>query len=589
MGMRDHFVEGDAGFASRGGISPSHSPSQPPRLRPLSCSSSFMKTQTARDVRRAFPLLLTLSLGLAVADVRAQGVQHLSIPQPGGMPGRAVVTGIERTTNGVRVTWDGPAGYYQLQQKPGLSSGSWQAVGKATNLVRHATITTLTSNAFFRVAGPAPRYAGAEACADCHGAIHANEMNTRHAGALETLRRQGQDKNPSCLPCHTVGYGLPTGFSERDSRTWHLGGVQCENCHGPAANHVDNENDVTVRPRVELAAQVCGGCHNEGSHRPHFEQWSASAHRIVTEDMNPTNRINSCGRCHSGSARLALLNRQDPSLAVANDANVGITCVVCHDPHANTAHPAQLRNPLVSSNDFFLTTSEGFAAKYDPAINVCAQCHNHRGASWTSSSRPPHHSPQYNMLLGSVGELELGSLSATNRQPATHAWLERQCAGCHAQKTGGEGQAHGLMSDHSFRFKGYELCAGCHGSAENAERFAQFLATVVADRMAQVKAGLDRWANERAPTAIQKYGALAWEYDNAGQLSNPAGLPTLRGPRSDADPAKDEQKYIPANIKKARFNLYLVLHDGSHGMHNGPHALKLLNAAHAWVWSELYE
>jgi hypothetical protein len=548
-----------------------------------------MNDTTARLVHQAFLVLLSVGFHAAGLSASAQGVEHLTVIQRGGMPGLPVVTGIERTTNGVRVTWDGPSGYYQLLQKSGLNSSSWQAVGRATNLVRHATLTALTSNAFFRVAGPPPRYAGAEVCMDCHGAIHASEMNTRHAGALETLRRQGQDQNPSCLPCHTVGYGLPTGFNEQDARTLHLGGVQCENCHGPAANHADNENDITVRPRVELAAQVCGGCHGEGSHRPHFEQWSTSAHVVVTEDMNPTNRIDSCGRCHSGSSRIALLNGKNPSLAVKNDANIGITCVVCHDPHASTAHPAQLRNPLVSSNDFFLTTSETFAAKYDPAINVCAQCHNHRGASWTSSSRPPHHSPQYNMLLGSIGELASGSLSATNKRPATHAWVERQCAGCHLQKEGGAGQAHELMSGHSFQFTAYELCADCHGSAENAERFAEFLAGVVADRMGQVKAGLDRWATERAPAAIQSYGTLAWEYDYAGQLSNPAGLSTIRGPRSDADPAKDEQKHIPANIKKARFNLYLVLHDGSQGMHNGPHALRLLNAAQAWIWSELYE
>ncbi len=547
-------------------------------------------TQTA-PLRSILAILLGGSVGFVATSPRAgaQGVERLRTIQPGGMPGRPVVTGIERATNGMKVTWDGPAGYYQLFQKPGLDGSNWQAVGKATNLVRHATITSLTSNAFFRVAGPTPRYAGAVACADCHENVHTSEMNTRHAGALETLRKKGEDKNPSCLPCHTVGYGLPTGFNEKDPATAHLGGVQCENCHGPAANHADNENDITVRPRVEIAATVCGGCHNEGSHRPHFEQWSGSAHARVTEDMNPPNRINSCGRCHSGSSRMALLNGKDPSVAARNDANVSIGCVLCHDPHATNANPAQLRNPLTSTNDFFLTTSDDFTKKYDPSINVCAQCHNHRGAAWTSSSRPPHHSPQYNMLLGSVGELETGSLSGTNSLPASHAWIDRQCAGCHMQTEGGEGEAHWEMSGHSFRMSSYEVCSGCHGSAENAEAFAGFLRDVVTDRMKQVEADLDQWATNRAPAAIQKYGVLAWEYDNAGQLSNPTGDPTIRGPHSDSDPAKDEQKYVPMNIKKARFNLYLVLHDGSNGLHNGPHALKLLNAAQQWVWSELYE
>jgi hypothetical protein len=44
---------------------------------------------------------------------------------------------------------------------------------------------------------------------------------------------------------------------------------------------------------------------------------------------------------------------------------------------------------------------------------------------------------------------------------------------------------------------------------------------------------------------------------------------------------------IPDNIKKARFDLYLVLHDGSFGVHNGPYAIRLLDTAMEWVRGEL--
>jgi len=47
---------------------------------------------------------------ILIASAVGQEVQHLSIPQQGGMPGRPVVTGIERVTNGVKITWDGPPG-----------------------------------------------------------------------------------------------------------------------------------------------------------------------------------------------------------------------------------------------------------------------------------------------------------------------------------------------------------------------------------------------------------------------------------------------------------------------------------------------
>jgi hypothetical protein len=542
-------------------------------------------TRVSKAIR--ISVLASASLLAAGQVPGAHGAEHLSVPQQGGLPGMPVMTGIERVTNGARVTWDGPPGYYQLYQKLGLNDPKWQAAGKATNLVRHATITTLTSNAFFRVAGPSPRYAGAEACFECHESIHNAVMNTRHAGAFTdpSFVAQGGWADSSCLPCHTVGFGLPTGFVSVTNylSTNQLAGVQCENCHGPAANHAANPDDLTVRPRVELAGTVCGGCHNAGSHRPHFEEWSASAHVEVTEDMNPADRINRCGRCHSGSSRIALLNGQNPAVAAANDANLGIACVVCHDPHQTNSHPAQLRNPVASTNDYFLSTSDNFTNQYNPNINVCAQCHNHRGASWSSSSRPPHHSLQYNMLLGTVGELPDG----TAPWRAAHATqIAKQCVGCHMQTEGGEGQAQRRMSGHSFKVASFTTCVGCHPFPE---LLVEFTGKIISNQIQQVKASLDRWATLKAPAEIRKYGLLAWEYDNAGGLSNPDGLDTIRGPHSDSDPAVDEQKYVPTNIKKARFNLYLVLHDGSHGAHNALHASELLDAAQSWIWSELYE
>jgi hypothetical protein len=496
----------------------------------------------------------------------AQEVQHLTVTQPGGMPGMPLVTGIERTSNGVTVTWDGPSGYYRLFQKLGLTDGDWQQV-RGPSLDRRAAITDLYSNAFFRVSGPPPQYAGSQACLECHESIHNSERETRHAHALEALKSKGQQNNPSCLPCHTVGYGLPSGFVS-EAVTPHLAGVQCENCHGPAANHAAVDSDLIVRPRVELAAQVCGGCHNETSHRPHFEEWSASAHVSVTEDMNPAGRISSCGRCHSGSSRISLL-KNDP--LPEGDANVGITCVVCHDPHRPTAHAAQLRNPVTSTNDYFLATSDAFANKYDPAVNICAQCHNHRGASWTSSSRPPHHSPQYNVLLGTIGELSAGPSTGA---PAAHAFLEKQCVTCHMQTQAPPDESHPGVAGHKFKVETFDTCLACHPLPE---LLVDFTASVISTRIQQVKSELDLWGTTKAPEPLRtKYGARAWEYTNAGELSGPGPAPTAA-----------EQGQVPDAIKKARFNLYLVLYDGSHGVHNGPYTINLLEAARSWVQQEL--
>ena len=247
----------------------------------------LMKSMKARLANPASVLLWSVVfLSATTWSASAQNVQHLSTPQPGGMPGAPVMTGIAVSATNVTVTWDGPAGYYQLfQRQPG--SSSWQAIGKATNLVRKATLPLLYSNAFFQVAGPATRYAGdhkvpkkaTEVCAGCHAGIQATVTNTPHFHALEDF---GTQSTVFTLTNLTVGYLLPTGYTNQ-AATPQLAEVQCENCHGPAANHAASELDSTVRPRVELAATVCGGCHT-GPQHPNYDEWETSEHATVTPD-----------------------------------------------------------------------------------------------------------------------------------------------------------------------------------------------------------------------------------------------------------------------------------------------------------------
>ena len=158
--------------------------------------------------------LAVASLGLGGLPLTAQQVQHLTITQPGGMPGLPVMTGLIQLSNGVQLTWSGPSGYYQVFQKSNSLNAAWVALGKSTNLACTATITKLYSNAFFRVSGPAPKYIGLQACRECHNNICRYVTNTAHASSFSNpgFKAAGGQNNASCLPCHTVGYGLPTGF-----------------------------------------------------------------------------------------------------------------------------------------------------------------------------------------------------------------------------------------------------------------------------------------------------------------------------------------------------------------------------------------
>jgi cytochrome c553 len=318
--------------------------------------------------------------------------------------------------------------------------------------------------------------------------------------------------------------------------------------------------------------------------------------------MNPPNLITNCGRCHSASARLSLLSAEPPP---TGDADLPEVCAVCHDPHAEhtytnglngvftfvnslsgngivisnnqlgAVYTNQLRNPLASTNDYFVTPEGTFTNQYNANMNLCAQCHNDRGDSYTDSSFPPHPSLQYNMLLGTVGVLSNG---AAPNLPATHSRLEKQCVACHMQTAPYQSAAQPAITGHSFKVELYNVCIPCHG--DEGQALSQFAQTVVSNLASQVRMDLDSWATNTGtstvPPALTNYGTLAWEYTNPGGLS--AGGP---------GPTAALQALIPVNIQKARFNLYSVYSDGSWGVHNPFYALTLLDTADGWVQGEL--
>jgi hypothetical protein len=85
-----------------------------------------------------------------------------------------------------------------------------------------------------------------------------------------------------------------------------------------------------------------------------------------------------------------------------------------------------------------------------------------------------------------------------------------------------------------------------------------------------------------APEPLRtQYGKLAWEFNNAGQLSLAEDGSSQRGPTSA------EQTVVPDAIKQARFLLYMTEHDGSYGVHNAMYATHVLNEAMRLVNSEL--
>lgn len=397
-----------------------------------------------------------------------------------------------------------------------------------------------------------------QGCQRCHSTHYNNWMVTRHAGAFQTLKTAGQDKNPACVGCHVVGFGQPGGFVD-EATTAFLEGVQCENCHGPARDHVNNVDDPSKRPVKTIAATLCGQCHN-GTHHPTYDEWASSGHAAVDEHVADSftagTNLNRCGICHSGDLREMTLveGKTVPDTAlkgVPREEMNGVTCVTCHDPHRKTGNAApnasgedyQLRYPEVADP----VPSNALADVQDPArYNACGQCHHSREATWQTTTRPPHHSIQATMYVGEMPVPD-GTSSLLDNQRSVHRFVPAQCVTCHMETKEFENAESPADSGHKFTLKTTGCAsATCHGNAEaNAIADMQALQAKVASDLANIKSRLG--------------DPSTWEYSTSG------------GPA--------DQTTVTDQVKQIRFLYYWVVNDLSLGVHNPGYTRAILTSA----------
>jgi predicted CXXCH cytochrome family protein len=223
-------------------------------------------------------------------------------------------------------------------------------------------------------------------CGECHPSQQSHWVETAHADAFDTLDAIGQSgADQPCALCHNVtsnGNALTdpdAGFIGTPVAELH--NVQCESCHGPGAEHVD---DVTQHPDASLGVSLtegCGECH-QAEHHPFVEEWMESAHAHSLEAgqafgenvaANPD-----CAYCHVAQSFIRFIQSGGTELIITSNPEP-ITCVACHDPHGN-------------GNDKQIRVLPG-----EPI--VCGQCHN-QGPAMVGNA--PHH-PQRDVLLGNAG------------------------------------------------------------------------------------------------------------------------------------------------------------------------------------------
>ncbi|UCG15954.1 MAG: thrombospondin type 3 repeat-containing protein [Phycisphaerales bacterium] len=302
-----------------------------------------------------------------------------------------------------------------------------------------------------------PLYVGVTSCTECHLDQHTSWTGTIHATAFDTLTAAGEGDNPLCFPCHSVGYGVASGFVDLGT-TPDLAGVQCENCHGPGSNHVADPENVDLP--VNLSASLCGACHQSchglcgEDHHPQYEQWSESKHSTALPDIQWLPEADdSCLQCHSTDYRLAP-EGQEPTLL---EAVYSVECVACHGPHG-TANVGQLRLP--------------------PNL-LCAECHTMQGA--VPVAEPDQ--PQVEMLHGFGGFALDG---APLNGPYTEHWwgIPDECAACHVHAEPYGGPEQPVNSGHTFQAN-MRACEPCH-SEETATILVAITQEEIATRLATI-------------------------------------------------------------------------------------------------------
>ena len=139
-------------------------------------------------------------------------------------------------------------------------------------------------------------YVGVKKCKSCHFKQWNTWRKTEMAKAFESLKpgvkseekaklkfdpNKDYTKDPTCLGCHTSGFGIPGGYvvpadgdAEAQKQAEDNAGITCEGCHGPGSKANEIQEDIKENKRpykwAELRAvgfqkaevRSCTPCHN---------------------------------------------------------------------------------------------------------------------------------------------------------------------------------------------------------------------------------------------------------------------------------------------------------------------------------------
>jgi hypothetical protein len=121
-------------------------------------------------------------------------------------------------------------------------------------------------------------YLTASTCVTCHKPQAEAWKKSPHARAWSSLELSGNQKDPACVGCHSVGFRKPGGFAEirRAVRQGPEGpldfrNVQCESCHAPRLGHPERRDPASPLGIRKPTIATCTSCH-DSDHDSTFDQ-----------------------------------------------------------------------------------------------------------------------------------------------------------------------------------------------------------------------------------------------------------------------------------------------------------------------------
>jgi hypothetical protein len=463
--------------------------------------------------------------------------------------------------------------------------------------------------------------------AECHYALQRSWEKTLHASTWRKLldgeisSARGEIAGP-CAACHALGYdlsvdnggyddvardlkaklpdeaaagtyaGLPKGLKD-------VSNVYCLACHGPA--RVDPP--MGEQPG-RFAVGVCARCHDRSPEQDLVAQWKTSRMSMTARgDLNGPESREECASCHTAQGfyyKNFALGRPlgaGTVVMICCENTAPITCQTCHSPMyaSNKAQVFRYGN---------VQTTSGLSLSGIGSGALCSTCHQteHNVSSAKAlAERLAPHSPQAELSYGRAGfTLEASTAFPTLSGVACSKSAGEGCVTCHMDKGPDHGSTgYRKVGAHTFRMTSSEgvenlrPCQACHSD------FQSFAPRAGGDydgdgRIGSVREeydGLVALLAVRLAAAISERGFLSCGaskrkgvWFKASESRKLVVVDELGFDLGDCDASGAiERKETPrvfgagdSLLHKAAYNYLLLEKDKSHGLHNFPYAVKLL-------------